>query len=79
MLEVLGKMEIGPFAFGLRYGPCLAASEQRSSVFLTAERIAYFWLILVLVSMSFFLMLFVCNTELPSEYAKELQMICYDN
>ena len=53
VLELLGKMEIGPFAFGLRYGSCLAVSEQRSSLFLTAERIAIF-----LVDISFVSMLF---------------------
>ena len=51
----LVKWKSGPFLFGLWYGPCLAVSEQRSSLFLTAERMAIF-----LVDISFCVHAFWC-------------------
>ena len=57
--EELGKMKIGPFAFGLWYGRCLAVSQQRSDLLLIAKNdpsiLQHFCSISVFVSM-----LFVC-------------------
>ena len=76
VLELLGKMKIGPFAFGLWCGRCLAVSQQRSDLLLIAKNDPsvqqHVCSISVLVSM-----LFVC-IELPFKCAKEMQRIWYD-
>ena len=78
VLELLGKMEIWPFPFWTLIWTVLGGIRAEIISLLDGRKNGniFGWYQFLCPC---FLMLFVCNTELPCEYAKELLRICYDN